>query len=160
MVVDDSKASMRAVNYVANIIKGKRDFTIYLLHMLGPLPPELMEFGGAEDPQREEELEKELKNKRDQWIERSKTKALPVLKKAKSIFKKARLSAKAVDTDFWISVNGKSLAGDILDGVQRNKCNTVAVGRKSFSWLKEIFHHHVADELVRNAHNLTIWVVE
>jgi nucleotide-binding universal stress UspA family protein len=160
VAVDDSKASMRAVNYVANIIAGKRYFTICLLHVLGPLPPELGEFGGSEDPQREEELEKELKDKRGQWIERSKTKALPVLKKAKSIFKKARLPAKAVDTEFWIDVNSKGLAGDILDAGRLNKCNTVVVGRKSFSWLKEIFSHHVADELIREAHDLTVWVVE
>jgi nucleotide-binding universal stress UspA family protein len=160
VAVDDSKASMRAVNYVANLIAGKRDFTICLLHVLGPLPPELMEFGGSEDPQREEELEKELKDKRGQWIERSKTKSLPVLKKAKSIFKKARLPAKAVDTEFWVDINSKGLAGDILDAGRLNKCNTVVVGRKSFSWLKEIFSHHVADELIRKARDLTVWVVE
>ena len=125
-----------------------------------PLPPEQTEFGGSEDPEREEKLEKELKDKREQWIEKAKTKALPILKKAKSTFKKARLPAKAVDTEFWIDVNSKSLAGAILDAGRLNRCNTVVVGRKSFSWLKEIFRHYVADELVRNAHNLTIWVVE
>jgi nucleotide-binding universal stress UspA family protein len=160
VAVDDSKASMRAVNYVANIIAGKRDFTVCLLHVLGPLPPELREFGGSEDPQREEELEKELEDKRRQWIQRSKTKALPVLKKANSIFKKARLPAKAVDTKFWIDVDSKGLAGDILDAGRSNKCDTVAVGRESFSWLKEIFSHHVADELIRKGHDLTVWVVE
>jgi len=160
VAVDDSKASMRAVNYVANMIAGKRDFTICLLNVLGPLPPELTEFGGSEDPEREEKLENELKDKREQWIEKAKTKALPILKKAKSTFKKARLPAKAVNTEFWIDVKSKGLAGDILDAGRLNKCNTVVVGRKSFSWLKELFHHHVADELVRNAHKLTVWVVE
>ena len=160
VAVDDSKASMRAVNYVANLIAGKRYFTICLLHVLGPLPPELMEFGGSEDPEREKKLEKALKDKREQWIEKAKPKALPMLKKAKSTFKKARLPAKAVNTEFWIDVNSQGLASDILDAGRLNKCNTVVVGRKSFSWLKEIFHHHVADELVRNAHNMTVWVVE
>ena len=128
--------------------------------MLGPLPPELGEFGGSQDPQKEEELEKELEDKRAQWIQRSKTKALPVLKKANSIFKKARLPAKAVDTKFWIDVDSKGLAGDILDAGRSNKCDTVAVGRESFSWLKEIFSHHVADELIRKGHDLTVWVVK
>ena len=131
-----------------------------MLNVLGPLPPELTEFGGSEDPEREEKLENELKDKREQWIEKAKTKALPILKKAKSTFKKARLPAKAVNMEFWIDVKSKGLAGDILDAGRLNKCNTVVVGRKSFSWLKELFHHHVADELVRNAHNLTVWVVE
>jgi K+-sensing histidine kinase KdpD len=160
VAVDDSKASMRVVNYVAKLIAGKKDFTVCLLHVLAALPPELTEFRGSEDPVREKELGKELKDKRAQWIERSKTKALPALRKAKSIFKKARLPAQAVDTEFWIDINSKGLAGDILDAAQLNKCSTVVVGRKSFSWLEEIFRHHVADELVRDAHNLTIWVVE
>jgi nucleotide-binding universal stress UspA family protein len=160
VAVDGSKDSMRAANYVANIIEGKRDFTICLLHVLGPIPPELTEFGGSEDPRREEELEKELENKRNQWIERSKTKALPLLKKAKSIFRKSRLPAKAIDTQFWIDINREGLASDILEAGRLNKCHTVVVGRESFSWLKEIFQRHVADELVRHAHNLTIWVVE
>jgi hypothetical protein len=50
VAVDNSKASMRAVNYVANIIAGMRDFTVCLLHVPGPLPPELREFGRSEDP--------------------------------------------------------------------------------------------------------------
>ncbi len=160
VAVDGSKDSIRTVNYVANIVEGKRDFTICLLHVIGPIPPELTEFGGSEDPQREEELEKELKNKRIQWVEMSKTRALPRLKKAKSIFRKSRLPAKAVETEFWIDSNREGLMADIMEAGRVKKCNTVVVGRKSFSWLKEIFQRHVADELVRHAHNLTIWVVE
>ncbi len=160
VAVDGSKDSMRAVNYVANIIEGKRDFSVCLLHVVGPIPPELTEFGGAEDPRSEEELEKELENKRIQWIERSKTRALPWLKKAKSIFRKSRLPAKSIETEFWIDSNREGLMADIMEAGRVKKCNTVVVGRKSFSWLKEIFQHHVADELVRHAHNLAIWVVE
>jgi nucleotide-binding universal stress UspA family protein len=160
VVVDGSKASIRAVNYVGNMMAGKRDVTICLLNVLGPLPTELTEFGGSEDPEREEKLEKELKDKREQWIENAKTKALPRLKKAISIFKKARLPAKAVKTEFWIDVNSQGLAAGILEAGRLNKCNTVVVGRKSFSWLKEIFHHHVTDELIRKAQDLTVWVVE
>ena len=160
VAVDGSKDSMRTVNYVANVLDGKRDFTICLLHVVGPIPPELTEFGGSEDPRMEEELDKELENKRIQWIERSKTRALPWLKKAKSIFRKSRLPAKAIETEFWIDSNREGLMADIMEAGRMKKCNTVVVGRKSFSWLKEIFQHHVADELVRHAHNLAIWVVE
>jgi nucleotide-binding universal stress UspA family protein len=160
VAVDDSKASMRAVSYVASIIQAKREYAVCLLHVLRPVPPELMEFGGSEDPEREEKLEQELKDKREQWIEKAKTQASPILKKAKSAFKKAGIPANAVKTEFWISTNGEGVAGDILDAARLNKCNTVVVGRKSFSWLKKIFSHHVADELIRKAHDLTVWVVE
>ena len=58
VAVDDSKASMRAVSYVASIIQARRKYAVCLLHVLRPLPPELMEFGGSEDPEEEEKLEK------------------------------------------------------------------------------------------------------
>ena len=160
VAVDDSKASMRAVSYVASIIQARRKYAVCLLHVLRPLPPELMEFGGPEDPQEEEKLEKKLKDKREQWIEKAKTQAIPMLKKAKSAFKKAGIPVNAVKTEFWIGINGEDVAGDILDAGRLNKCKTVVVGRKSFSWLKEVFSHHVADELIRKAHDLTVWVVE
>ncbi len=160
VAVDASKDSMRAVNYVASIIEGQIDFTVCLLHVLGPVPPELSEFRGSEDPWMEEELEKELENKRIRWIETSKKKALPWLEKAKSIFEKARLPAKAIETEFWIDCSREGLMADLIEAGRARKCNTVVVGRKSFSWIKEIFQHHVADQLVRHAHNLTIWVVE
>ena len=37
---------------------------------------------------------------------------------------------------------------------------TIVAGRQSFSVLRELFEHHLADELVRHGQGLTIWVVE
>jgi hypothetical protein len=34
------------------------------------------------------------------------------------------------------------------------------VGRNALPWHRELFHHHLADELVRKAENCTVWVVE
>jgi nucleotide-binding universal stress UspA family protein len=160
VAVDDSKASMRAVSYVASIIQGKREYAVCLLHVLRSLPPELLEFGGSEDPETEEKLEKKLKDKREQWIEKAKTQAVPILKRAKATFKNAGIPANAVKMYFWLGTSGERVAADILDAGRLYKCNTVVVGRRSFSWLKGIFSHHVADELIRKAHDLTVWVVE
>ncbi len=49
---------------------------------------------------------------------------------------------------------------DILDVARDKKYDTVVFGRRSFSWLKEMFHRHVADELVKKGQGLTLWVVE
>src|SRR5438093_9703499 len=54
IAVDDSEASYRAVTYVGSIIGGCEGFRVCLLHALSPLPRELLEFGGSEDPQQEE----------------------------------------------------------------------------------------------------------
>jgi len=50
VVVDESAATRRAVDYVTRMIGCQRGFHVYLLHLLPPLPAELLEFGGAEDP--------------------------------------------------------------------------------------------------------------
>ncbi len=160
VALDDSEASMRAVRYVANVIGGKKGFTVRLFHILGPLPPELREFGGSEIPKTEQKLEKELQERRERWIERSERETLPVLEKATSILKKAGLPTNAVETQFRISTNREDLASNILDASRLNQCGTVVVGRDSYSWLREMFQRHVADELVHKGQGLTLWVVE
>jgi len=57
-------------------------------------------------------------------------------------------------------VNHEDLTDDILKLAQENACQTIVVGRSSFSWFQETFHRHLADELVRKATGVTIWVVE
>ncbi len=46
VMVDESPGTKRSVAYVARMIGGLRGFHVYLLHLLPPLPPELLEFGG------------------------------------------------------------------------------------------------------------------
>jgi nucleotide-binding universal stress UspA family protein len=40
------------------------------------------------------------------------------------------------------------------------KCDTVVIGRKSLSWLRELIDGDPAEELVRRGKGFTIWVVE
>lgn len=52
---------MKAVAYVAKIVRGREAIHICLFHVLPPIPPRLLEFGGTEDPQKEQVLSVELK---------------------------------------------------------------------------------------------------
>jgi nucleotide-binding universal stress UspA family protein len=160
VALDDSDASMRAVNYMADVIGGNANYHVSLLHVLDPLPPKLREFRGSENPQKEEALEEELSQRTEQWIAQSEHQWLPTLEKARSILKRAGLPANAIETEFWESVHHEDLVDDILEAGRKDGCGTIVVGRESFSWPREMFHHHVADELVRKAHGLTVWVVE
>ncbi len=53
LVVDESRSSKRAVTYVARTIGRRRGFQLCLAHLLLPIPPALLEFGGAENPDEE-----------------------------------------------------------------------------------------------------------
>ena len=47
LVIDDSPSCVNAVKYTAKMLGHRRGFRIHLLHLLPPLPPELLEFGGC-----------------------------------------------------------------------------------------------------------------
>lgn len=52
---------------------------VRLLHMLPPIPPELLKFGSAEDPRTEHRLSVELKEAQTRWIEKTTRGAQPSL---------------------------------------------------------------------------------
>lgn len=53
VAVDDSDAAWRAVDYVGRVLAGSPRHRVALVHVLGPVPTDLMGLGGAEDPGRE-----------------------------------------------------------------------------------------------------------
>jgi nucleotide-binding universal stress UspA family protein len=61
--IDDSERTRRAVDYVARHGAGAE---VTLLHV-GPIPPELVEHPGAEDPEREERLEQRVAERSRQY---------------------------------------------------------------------------------------------
>lgn len=160
IAVDDSEASHRAVDYVATMLGGRRGFHVLLLHVLPPFPPELLEFGGSEDPEVEAQKEAEIRNEQIGWIAQAKQAAQPVLEKAVSILREARVPARAISTQFATSIGGQDVVTNILETAKVDNCATIIVGRESFTGLQRVFTHHVADELIRRGHGYTIWVVE
>jgi len=158
--VDDSRESTRVVQYVADVIGARTGFRIRLFHVLPPLPPELLEFGGSESPSRERSLDRKLGDVRDTWLEAAQTATQPVFDKAKSILETAGVPAESLETQFGISVAQSDVVTDLLDEARENDFGTIVAGRHSFSALRDLFEHHLADELVRHGQGLTIWVVE
>src|SRR5215470_3043291 len=85
IAVDDSEASYRAVAYVGSLLRGGEGFRVCLVHALPPLPREVLEFGGSEDPQQEDREEMQLQTAQDRWIEAVAQAAEPVFTRAKQI---------------------------------------------------------------------------
>src|SRR5438552_4396598 len=54
LAVDESDASRRAVDYVADMIDGRAGFHIGLVHLESP--PRMLEWGGSENPEIEEKV--------------------------------------------------------------------------------------------------------
>jgi nucleotide-binding universal stress UspA family protein len=160
VAVDDSEASDRAVTYVAQMVDGRRGFHILLFHVPASMPPQLLEFGGAEVPAREERAEEELGDAQAAWMAEMARAAQPIFARAKARLREGRIAEEDVKTLLFTPSAEQSLDTSILTVARAHECSTVVVGREAFSWLKEFFQAHVADKLIPHARDLTLWIVQ
>ena len=115
VVVDKSLASMRAVTYVAQILGGRRGFRICLAHTLPSPPAEMMEFGGAEDPGKEEWLEARLRASRHLWASAAKRKASVSLEHAYAELRRAGFARGEIEVHFCFPSDKRNAPKEILD---------------------------------------------
>jgi nucleotide-binding universal stress UspA family protein len=160
VAVDGSEASDRAVAYVAQIVDGRSEFHILLFHVPASMPPQLLEFGGAEVPTQEERGEAELSNAQAGWVQEVARAAQPIFARAKTRLREAHIAEGDIETQLFTPSAEQSLERSILTAARAHECGTVVVGREAFPWLKELFQAHVADKLVPQADDLTLWIVQ
>jgi nucleotide-binding universal stress UspA family protein len=162
LVVDDSPSAKAAVDYVAKVLGHRRGFQVCLAHFLPPLPPILLEFGGSENPEKERQLDTQLHRDQKQWVETERKKAEPALNWARSRLRKAGLPATSLTAQFSDPADEQDNASqEILDQARRNDCRTIVVGRRSLSWFRRITAgKDLAEQLVEQGKNLTVWIVE
>ena len=151
---------MRAVSYVAQILGGRRGFRICLAHTLPSPPAEMMEFGDTQDPGKEEWLEGRLRASRHLWASAAKRKASVSLEHAYGELRRAGFARGEIEVYFCCPSDRKNAPKEIVTLARERGCQTVVVGRRSLSWLREFFQTNPADELVRLGTGLTTWVVK
>jgi hypothetical protein len=81
--IENSQSSIRVLEYVADLVRDSSEFVVHVFHAVEPVPLELREFGGAENPQTEAQLDSQLHQKRDDWIRAAKSEADPLLENAR-----------------------------------------------------------------------------
>ena len=160
IALDDSDASKRAVKYVAKFVGRRKGFRICLVHVLRPLPPELLEHGGSEDPSKEESLQLELEAEQSRWIATAKKEAQKDLDQSAAILRKAGISARALQSLFCEPGEGPKTADVLLEMAKECRCRTVVVGRRSASWLHELFSQELSEELLRRGKGFCVWAIE
>lgn len=160
VVRDDSVASRRAVKYVGKFVGKRKAFRICLAHVLPPLPPELLEHGGSEDPVKEARLEAELKVAQRRWISAAKKASQKGLHEDCAVLRKVGISARTLKTAFCEPGEDRGAADAILHMARRRRCRTVVVGRQSVSWFHGLFSHDLSEELLRRGKGFCVWAVE
>lgn len=160
VVVDESKASKRAVSYVAQMVGRRRGYRICLAHPLSEIPASLIEYGGGKNRDEEQKLEADLHRDQKRWVFAAQEKAQPALNGAGAALRKAGLAAGAIEARFCYPADGRARGDEILDLARKHKCHTVVVGSESLSWLRQLLGGDPVEELLRRGKGFTIWVVE
>ena len=119
-----------------------------------------MEFGGAEDPQKEEWLEARLRASRHLWESAAKRKASGSLELAYADLRRAGFARGEIEVHFCYPSDRKNAPKEIMALARERGCHTIVVGRRSLSWLRRLLQTNPADEIVRLGKGFTTWVVE
>jgi len=149
LAVDESEASERATAYLASWLKD-RAVTVRIVHALPQVPVANVVTVGAEKPV----------TRVERWLAMSREKAQPSLFRAVEKLKSDGVDPGTIEDGFVYLDPGVTAAEGLVDLARTDHCDTIVVGRNALPWHRELFHHHLADELVRKAENCTVWVVE
>jgi len=151
VVVDESPATRKALQYVARMAAGRTNFRICLAHSLLAPPPELVEFRGAEKGR--------VKAYKSKWISSGAKTEQRALDRANAVLRRGGLPRAAIDAHYCYLVDGTRATQEILKLAKLRKCDTVVIGRESLSWLGKLIDGDPAEEFVRQGKGFTIWVV-
>lgn len=155
LAVDGSACSNRAVEYTGDVLCGCQDVTLTLYHVI-EIPPMLLEAGGTEASQAE------LQAEREEWEAQKRGEV------EREIFAPARriLREKGVRED--VNTIQSRIAEDahpdvaltIIKQAEEGNYDTVVLGKRGVSMLKEFMYGSVASKVVHHIQGHTIWIVE
>lgn len=157
LALDESENSHRVVQYVGSLLRQTPDVSLTLLHVLKPLPRELLEHGGSEDPTAEAQLGQQLREDQGAWIRKEAESECHVLKKASETLAQSGFDASRVAMKFG---HEDDIARNILEEARSGQLDTIVLGRHGTSRIKRMFGGGVTDQVLREAKGFAIWVVE
>jgi nucleotide-binding universal stress UspA family protein len=157
LAVDESESSHRVIQYVGSLLCRTPDVAVTLFHVLKPMPRELLEHGGSENPAAEAELSAQLRNEQDAWIRKERESECHVLRKAYETLTELGFDTSHVTVKYG---HEDDIARNILEEARSGHYETIVVGRQGTSRIKQIFGGGVTDQILRDAKGFAIWVVE
>lgn len=155
VAIDGSEDSDRAVHYAGSTLKNATEVKLTLFHVLRPLPRELLEHGGSENPVVEDQLSTQLRRDQAAWFTSQREAECDILTKALGILARVGFDTKRVVLKFGYE---EDVARNVLEEARTGGYSTVVVGRHGSSRKKRFFGG-VTDHLLGDCSGLTIWVV-
>jgi nucleotide-binding universal stress UspA family protein len=157
LAIDGSENSRRAVDYVASLLRAVSDVEITLFHVMKPLPRELLEHGGSDNPAAEAALSDRLRRDQGAWLEKERAAENAPLTQAREVLERAGFAPDRVSVKFGYD---EDVAHNILEEATSRQCDTIVIGRHGTSQVRRLFGGGVTDQLLRNAKGFAIWIIE
>ena len=157
VAVDDSEYALRAVRYVGSVLCNMQDTSVTLFHVLKPMPRELLEHGGSENPAEEVRLTRDLQREQENWVREESAKQLPILGRAAEWLQRSGFPRERVTLKFGHEDN---IARSILDEARTGGFGTIVVSRHGANSKRRFLGAGIMDELLRTAAGVTLWVVD
>lgn len=161
VALDDSEASRRLLAAVAERARKSEAVRVVLCHLLPPLPPELLESRGSESSEEERRIERDQEAAQAKWVAERASEGEQLLAESKKALEDRGVAAQRIETKMTEPVDSHNELVDVLVAqAKKLGCGTIAVGRKSFSFLHEILHAHLGEKLLHREDGLEIWIVD
>lgn len=160
VLVDESNGTPRVLQYVAQVARGRASVDIVLAHVAPGLEPQLLETGGAEESEREERIEADLRRQQRASINAAQRRSSRLLEAARGTLVRAGVARSRVDLRESSPLDAGSAAGVLLSLAEEADCGTIVVGHRAHGWLQGVGGGHLAERLVREAAGRTVWVVD
>ncbi len=143
IAVDESENAKRAVQYVAELLKGLPDFRVIILNILS-IPPDDY-FVDAEE---------KLK-----WEKEHQRKGEMILGECSKILSKFGFSESNIEK-ILLMKRCTSIGECIIQEQERLGCSTIVIGRRGISKKEEFIFGSTSNKILHTPKNCTIWVVE
>ncbi len=152
IAMDESENSMKAVRYVADTVNPKV-VEITLFSVLPEVPGTSLEKEPSLHPVFASKMT-ELKG-----LTEEKRKIMEsVTESARKVLEEAGIPGKKISVK--IQVKKVGIARDIILESQEGKYNTIVVGRRGVSGIKEFLFGSISNKVIHFARNCTVWVVD
>ena len=159
VIVDSTETSKRVLRYLGQLAASGGQSEFHLAYIASHVPAELLETGGAETPDREEQLQSALRRQQRAWMAGSDKKAWRVLRAARSHLHTAGVEKQRIHACVSSPLDAREVADEVLLLARDQDCDTVIVGHTPQSWLSALGGRDLAEQLVRRAKGYAIWVI-
>ncbi len=157
VAIDDSTHTDQALRYVGTLFRTVPDSHITLFHVLRPMPRELLEHGGSEDPIVEHRLGAELQQEQEAWVRAESEIEQPILASALERLRKTGFPLDRVALSFG---HNDDIAQEILHEARRGRCGTIVVSRQVSKGAGRGRRRGTIEHLVRDAAGVALWIVD